>query len=326
MNSIPSKKSGDLLITRTNCPLCKSPSQMASKIFSALQLDAHVNVLKCDICGLLYKEQIPSDKLMNLIYSNNYVHYTTEPEKSPQQSARIKRLGSPNGRLLDYGCGSGAFVLDAIAAGWDAYGCDPFLPETIQGKNPKGLFHKLDASKDEILSLGKFDTISMWAVAEHLNNTPEVFKNLSKMLNPGGTLIFNSPWGDSPISRRQGSNWAMSALVEHLQFHTKKSIAYISHTNSIKSTTIRYCGSPYPFGKTNPLNQGVPEYLLKMSTSNFPNQINSRDSGGGIENLKRYLLKHIDTTNGQSIAGWLIRLVIHALRIGDHIEVRLTKN
>lgn len=326
MNSVSLSQPENFFITRSICPLCKTPSDTATKIFNVVQIDTSVKVLKCSTCGLLYKEQIPSNNLMNLIYSTDYVHYVTEQQKFPQKSPRIKRLGKPKGRLLDYGCGSGAFVLDAKDAGWDAYGCDPFLPEEILTKHHLGLFHKLDASKDEIFSLGKFDTICMWAVVEHLNYTPEVFKNLSRMLNTGGTLIFNSPWGGSVISKKQGSNWAMSILVEHLQFHTQKSIEYISKINNLKISSIRYCGSPYPFGKSSPLNQGVPDALLNTIPENLANQALQLDSNQNFDGLKRYLLKYIDSSNSQSILGWLARSAIHLLRIGDHIEIRLTKN
>jgi len=311
---------------RDNCPLCDAPTCNSQIRFNVLQLHWKVDILQCNKCSLLYKEYAPNDRLLLRIYTSEYGHFK-QSVNGENLSSRIERLGLPHGSLLDYGCGMGEFVLQATKAGWDGHGCDPFLPNISHCGNNAHLFHKLDAADVAIKSLGKFDCITMWAVAEHLNYTPAVFSNLASILHKNGRLIFNSPYGDSLISKSNGDLWGMATLVEHIQFHTAQSVHYLAKKCGLKVEKIRYCGTPYPFGKTNLLDQGIPNFLFEKD------KLIDVCEGKNIESNKAYPLTstlkfiHYQLTGNISnrILSNVVREIINFMRSGDHIEVTLIK-
>jgi hypothetical protein len=77
-------------------------------------------------------------------------------------SSRTGRLGNPQGRRLDYGCGAADFVLTAFDGGWVSVGVHPYLQRTMLSPLLEGRLCKFDiAGADYQPKLGKFDCISL---------------------------------------------------------------------------------------------------------------------------------------------------------------------
>ena len=314
----------DLFDEQCVCPVCNTSNKAAVQAFCVMQLDYNIDVLKCHNCGLLYKKYFPSINLLNLIYSKNYIHFKEPDVVNFKSSSRLKRLGEPKGKLLDYGCGGGGFVFEARNAGWDAYGCDPFLPSHLDNNI---LFFNDDATDKLMLGHSKFDIITMWAVVEHLKVTSNVFINLAQLLTPGGSLIFNSPYGGSMLAKKNGSLWAMAVLVEHLQFHTKSSVASLADLCGLQVESIRICGTPFPFGRTNPINQGVPLDLFDCQAGTPISEQDIKPVAPVFgENFKNFLKSYVDVQSGDAFLANRLRELISFFGIGDHIEVKLKKS
>lgn len=309
-----------------NCPLCGLSSKESRYRFKVLQLSWMVQVIQCNKCKLVYKEFVPNERLLQLIYSNEYGHFTSAA-KEQNLSSRVERLGRPHGRLLDYGCGLGEFVFQANKAGWDGTGCDPFLPDLSLFGNKAHLFNKVDAVDEAIKDLGTFDCVTMWAVAEHINFTPIVFLNLSSLLNENGRLIFNSPYGNSLISKTKGELWGMATLVEHIQFHTVQSVHFLAKTCGLQVEKIRYCGTPYPFGKTSSSDQGIPNYLIdKKFESDGSEHSHIETKNLGFLNIVKFIHNRLTGNANDSTFSNTIRNMLNLTRMGDHIEVTYRKS
>lgn len=311
----------DLFDEQHICPLCFTSIKKAEFRFSVMQIGWGVDVVKCNKCGLVYKKYLPNEELLRIIYSKEYIHFT-EPASTQENfipSSRLMRLGTPKGRLLDYGCGAGGFVVEARNAGWEAYGCDPYLPSSLNEGLFEPIFFDYDATDCKIHELGKFDIVSMWAVVEHFKEIQKVFLSLSSILVKGGKLIFNSPYGDSLIASKQGSQWAMAILVEHLHFHTFQSARFLADLCKLELESIRVCGSPYPFGKTDTMNQGVPTWIMKAG-SNMVDPVQHQPAKLS-QHLCSWLLGSINLKNDDAWVSNLIRMITNSAGIGDHIEV-----
>jgi SAM-dependent methyltransferase len=105
-------------------------------------------------------------------------------------------------RLLDLGCGSGAFTIGAARMGYDALGLSSddrnmevareraqYCGATSVRFENCDLRH-LSARKD---LHGKFDVILLFEVLEHVVDDEKLLREAVKCLKPGGRLLFTAP-------------------------------------------------------------------------------------------------------------------------------------
>jgi hypothetical protein len=325
---------------REICPLCSHPSTESTVLFSVRQIFWNIEVRKCSYCGMAYKDPIANPMLLTHLYSEEYTHYATNESDAEEVSihrSRVARLGKVRGRHLDYGCGAGSFVEAALLAGWDSFGGDPFLPDTIASSCLSGRLFKFDAEDpNAIVSAGKYDCISMWAVVEHLTSFKDTFAGLVSMLNPGGTIVFNSPNANSLIAKYSGSLWRMATLIEHVQFCTPTAIKYLAKEYGFMVKKLRICGSPFPLGRgSGQSDQGLGSLPFPIPMIMEHVAIESRavpivQTNQAIikkvtlmSRMVRFLLGTNGTTGVQTFTATVIRQIIHSLHLGDHIEVTL---
>jgi SAM-dependent methyltransferase len=303
------------------CPLCNAPAENSVKLYEIKQLKWNIDMLQCDNCGLTYKRHFPTSKYFNQIYSQSYNHYSIQniEEEIALLQHRLKRIGKANGRLLDYGCGNGSFVLAALKNGWDAYGCDPYLPDVLPSEVSERCF-RTDIAETIPTGIGRFACITMWATAEHLVDSRNTFLNLFSLLENGGLFIFNSPFGNSVFATKNGTDWHMSNIIEHLQFHTYHSVNYLSKVSDITIKSIRVCGSPYPLGR----KRGVESSVSDEAHSIPPVSSGNTSNNGFANKLKNYLFEDIISKNKFRSKDVFLHL-IHLLKNGDHLEVVLQK-
>ena len=103
------------------------------------------------------------------------------------------------GRILDIGCGSYPYFL-AHTYFKEKFAVDQLdKPESISNIN----WYTLDLNSEPKMPFTDqyFSTITMLAVAEHLNptNLVQVFQEVYRLLHPGGVLVVTTPaaWSDS---------------------------------------------------------------------------------------------------------------------------------
>lgn len=315
------------------CPLCGGKRSNSLKLFSVTQLFWDVDVVECQECGLAYKDHFPRKTLMTHIYSQGYGHFSAKggtEEESKQYLSRVRRLGRPRGRHLDYGCGRGGFVESALRAGWDSHGADPNLPQAQRGVSLDGRLHRLDVRDSSAADvLGSFDCITLWAVMEHLSSPWETMKGLMSLLNPGGVLLFNAPNAKSLVARRSGSAWTMAVLIEHLLFFSPACVHWISKTFGLRIEKLRISGTPFPFGHGDRgcEGQGLPSLPFSVFTLKDQNNSNQKEEGRRVVNNRALSLlsKWVLAKGGTGFFSNLTRLIINEIGIGDHIEVVLVK-
>lgn len=124
------------------------------------------------------------------------------------------------GALLDVGCGTGDFLVEAQNQGWKATGYEP-------NESAKKLTNSKNVSTiDDLVSLSanSFDVITLWHVLEHVPNLEEYIKNLKKLLKPSGTLIVAVPNYKSYDAIYYKRHWAAYDVPRHLWHFSKKSI------------------------------------------------------------------------------------------------------
>ncbi len=137
-------------------------------------------------------------------YRENSIHYLFASSgfnlRYKQMVFNLDLLSLARGRLLDYGAGAGDLALELSRRGHDTTYYD------VEGKTQEysrwraareGLNLAFTSSKEQLSGAGGFDTIISVDVLEHMPDLEGELDFLCSLLNPGGTLIFNVPAGET---------------------------------------------------------------------------------------------------------------------------------
>lgn len=203
-------------MTDTPCTLCGSP---ASEVRPGLALRGVTsdikpwpslgNVLCCTCCGHVQKRQDDKWRAATAAIYADYVMYHlsggaeqvifAEQGASPRTARLIQSLAPvwklpDTGRLLDVGCGGGAFLeaFHQAQPGWSLFGHDHCEQRRAEVLAVPGVCGFSSGNLDEE-SLGKFDAVTLIHVLEHMTDPVSALSCLRRLLRPGGTLLVMVP-------------------------------------------------------------------------------------------------------------------------------------
>jgi 2-polyprenyl-3-methyl-5-hydroxy-6-metoxy-1,4-benzoquinol methylase len=200
------------------CHLCQSPDIQIHKLYSSVSKvssdckpsNFQGDLVTCNKCNTLqtsptyewqkvvekiyaeYKPYFQSNGVEQVIHKSN----SNKPlSRSCYLVNEFKSKGSikVKGKLLDVGCGNGAFLkaFSKINTNWDLYGFDLndiHKSEILSIKNVKSFFCKDLKDINE-----KFDLISLVHVLEHIPNPIKFLDDVRKLLTPNGKLLIQVP-------------------------------------------------------------------------------------------------------------------------------------
>lgn len=150
---------------------------------------------RCRACSGETIHPLPSDMQLNEMYRQDRyhnVHYANAAEEvSPSMWWRAQHIIGRPGRLLDFGCGNGAFLREATQAGFDAIGIE-LDPET-RGEAMRTSGCRVDSLDDVIASGERFDVIRLGDVLEHLPAPRDSLSQLEQLLTDGGKFFIEGP-------------------------------------------------------------------------------------------------------------------------------------
>jgi 2-polyprenyl-3-methyl-5-hydroxy-6-metoxy-1,4-benzoquinol methylase len=113
----------------------------------------------------------------------------------------------PSGRLLDVGCGDGAYLNLMRSLGWSTtVGVDPD-PKAVQRAHARRLDVRLGTLDDVDLPAESFDAITLNHSVEHVHDPVSLLRECRRLLAPGGELIVYTPNLDGEGHRRFGRDW-----------------------------------------------------------------------------------------------------------------------
>ena len=128
-----------------------------------------------------------------------------------------KYIKAESPSLLDYGCGTGEFIIAAGKSGFNAIGYEP-------GAGAAGLAEGKGAeliSEKRLRDQGPFyDVISMWHVLEHIHNHNEVLNHTHKILKNSGLLVIAVPMATSYDASYYREFWAGWDVPRHVWHFT----------------------------------------------------------------------------------------------------------
>lgn len=218
---------------RVNCPLCGSGD--FKTLFIARD---HFNgapgkytIARCMMCSLVMQNPRPAPEAMAALYPESYEPHSLaggadDMEKlvdgqEPRRALLEKYVAK--GRNLDVGSGDGRFMLCLKRAGWSVEGCE-FVERMAEYQRGLGLSVKTGDLLTAGYATGEFDSVTFWAVLEHLYNPVETLLETSRILKPGGVAIISLPNFNSVERMAFGEYWFPLQLPHHLYFFTPRTI------------------------------------------------------------------------------------------------------
>jgi len=179
-------------------------------------------LVRCSTCGFVYLWPVP-EEIEKYYEDEGYQPHQEKAETFTDRLYRWIRVINLNTKrhliekyhkkdlLLDYGCGTGEFLLHMKNAGWSVQGAEP-----SEKARSVGIQNGLDIKKDINQISGSFNVITLWHVLEHIENAHEVIDSLSRKLTPDGILIIAVPNRDSLDARVYKSHWVAFDAPRHL--------------------------------------------------------------------------------------------------------------
>ena len=157
--------------------------------------------------------------------SNAWGRYLVPRISQARALAEQKMRQMPNqpvdrpGRLLDVGCGNGAFLQMAQAAGWSVQGID-FDPLAVAEARRQGLAVDLGGIDQLAAQAQTYDWITCSHVLEHVHEPHQLLQSLHRLLRPCGTLWLQTPNVDSIGHKTYGPYWRGLEPPRHLTLLT----------------------------------------------------------------------------------------------------------
>jgi 2-polyprenyl-3-methyl-5-hydroxy-6-metoxy-1,4-benzoquinol methylase len=199
-------------------------------------------LVKCNGCGFVFLSPRPDEESIGAYYQSEA--YQPHQEKASSFNEKIYRwVRNRNvrykrriierivekGNLLDYGCGTGEFLLEMQQAGWQTIGYEP-AEKAAKIAREYGL--QMIQNLSEIKS--KLNVITMWHVLEHVHQANELLEKIHQVLDPEGMLIIAVPNRLSFEAQMYRSNWVAWDAPRHLYHFTPADMARLLDKHSFQ--------------------------------------------------------------------------------------------
>lgn len=177
----------------------------------------------CKKCGLVFRRVFPTEKQLDLIYSDSYRHENIHSGHTTQESGDYaanayskfarRLLGISNVKILDFGAGTGQLVgrlrdWTAVAHGVEA---SPDARRYCLAQRDVELFDSIHE-----VSQNQYDMVTMIEVIEHLTELQLTLRQIAGVLKPGGLILVTTPNRLSLRARRDQGYWLDARKKFHL--------------------------------------------------------------------------------------------------------------
>jgi SAM-dependent methyltransferase len=213
------------------CPLCSS-----AEIGEALTAVDHTlshetfSIWECSNCTLRFTQDIPDAASIGAYYqSEDYISHTDTSKglvNSLYHMVRKQTLSDKrrlicsatrmkDGKLLDIGAGTGAFVAHMKENDWDVTGLEPdekarevALSQNEVQLSPVSDFYSLLPES--------YDAITLWHVLEHVHDLHTYIGQLARLLKKEGRIFIAVPNYTSHDAAAYKAAWAAYDVPRHL--------------------------------------------------------------------------------------------------------------
>ena len=181
------------------CPFCESSNDLTlGSPYKTFFNNNEFHYIKCSKCKIVYINPIPSNHILENIYSKNNYHkvfYSDEYSNFKKfffiTLNEISKYLNTKSSFLDYGCGTGYFLKYLNEKNFLVHGVEFEISTVEKAKNNSGAnVMTIDEFNN---SNKKFDFVYLGDVFEHLGNPIQIMNELIQKINKNGYLCVEGP-------------------------------------------------------------------------------------------------------------------------------------
>jgi len=139
-----------------------------------------------------------------------------------QKLQLVNRLKNGPGRLLDVGCGTGAFLETCQHGGWAVAGMEPDPDARLVSEKKIG--GVIAPNLSSVSTDKPFDVITLWHVLEHIPDLAPTIQLLHSLTTANGTVLVAVPNSNSYDAQFYKEYWAAYDVPRHLHHFTPSTI------------------------------------------------------------------------------------------------------
>ena len=149
-----------------------------------------------------------------------------------------------NRRLLDIGCGNGAYLMKVHELGWRGYGIESNFTAALHANKVWGI--EVQAGDFETVAYPEkhFDAITMWHSLEHFPNPNKIIRKARKLLKDDGVLMIGLPNFSSLDRKLFRESWNGLEIPLHAFHFTPDSIHYLLEESGFEVRKILHTTRP----------------------------------------------------------------------------------
>jgi 2-polyprenyl-3-methyl-5-hydroxy-6-metoxy-1,4-benzoquinol methylase len=196
----------------------------------------------------MFTQDIPSQNEIGKYYaSENYVshsdtqvglvnklYHVVRKKTLAKKKKLIQEVTNlQKGKILDVGCGTGAFLSTMKNAAWEITGLEP---DVAARDKAVSLYNIMPLPSPEIFKLpeNSFDAITMWHVLEHVHELHEYVIQLKKMITRNGKILIAVPNYTSYDAAYYQADWAAYDVPRHLYHFSPASMKTLMELHGLK--------------------------------------------------------------------------------------------
>lgn len=241
------------MIRHNECPVCSG-----GKIFYFLNCKDYLvsreafEIYKCANCSFIFTQNYPEEKEMHRFYDSeeyishsntdkgiiNRIYRSTRGFMLQKKKKIIKKsFGFTAGHLLDIGAGTGHFLNTMSKAGWKVTGIEINDKAREYAITRFGL-DLIPPENIKILPDKSIDCITLWHVLEHIQDPNKYFREIKRLLKPGGIVIVALPNINSFDAEYYREHWAALDVPRHLWHFNPSTFKIFAEKNGFRTAEI----------------------------------------------------------------------------------------
>lgn len=219
------------VINHDKCPLCGS-KRIAKKLacIDRFATGETFDIYECADCKFTFTQNFPEEKEIGRYYESptyishsdtskglvNKVYHIVRRIMLHCKTCLVEQLTLlKNGKLLDYGAGTGYFARAMAKKGWDVTAIEKSDNARALAMREFG-FEMQPAEALAGIADKELDVVTMWHVMEHIQDLDKMWSELYRILDDTGIAIIAVPNSGSYDAKLYNEHWAAYDVPRHL--------------------------------------------------------------------------------------------------------------